>query len=174
MKKQTQEEAVISMLKCPIPKKKVNIVKLRMVRESTALNGTDRFHNAEEAAEMVRPLLEYSDREMILVMSLDAALTPIAMEIVAAGGVSTCGIDMRDLFKHAIISNAAKIICFHNHPSREPRPSVMDMIITKKIVEAGKLLGIELIDHIILGTYKKFVSFKEDNIKPFGKNEILV
>ena len=68
MKKQTQEQRIVSMMKRPIPKRKVSIIKLQMVREGEALYGTKRFRNAREAAEMVRQLLEYSDREMLLVM----------------------------------------------------------------------------------------------------------
>jgi len=112
MKNATQEEKVISMMKQPIPKKRVGIIKLKMIRDGTAVYGTERFHEAKEAVDMVRPLFEYSDREMMMVMSLDSAMTPIALEIVAVGGLSSCGIDPRDLIKHAILSNASKNFAF--------------------------------------------------------------
>jgi DNA repair protein RadC len=105
---------------------------------------------------------------MMMVMSLDSAMTPIALEIVAVGGLSSCGIDPRDLFKHAILSNASKIICFHNHPSGEPKPSREDSLITGRIKEAGVLLGIELLDHIVIGSEGRYVSFREERIEPFG------
>ncbi|WP_349945214.1 JAB domain-containing protein [Lacrimispora sp. BS-2] len=168
MKNATQEEKVIGMMKRPIPKKRVGIIKLKMIREGTAVYGTERFHEAKEAADMVRHLFEYSDREMMMVMSLDSAMTPIALEIVAVGGLSSCGIDPRDLFKHAILSNASKIICFHNHPSGEPMPSREDSLITGRIKEAGVLLGIELLDHIVIGSEGRYVSFREERIEPFG------
>lgn len=168
MRNQTQEQQVISMMRRPIPKKKVGIVKLRMIREGTALYATGRFHDAAEAAEMVCPVFEYSDREMMVVMSLDATLTPIAMEIVAVGGLCSCNINNRDIFKHAVLSNAAKIICFHNHPSGNLQASHEDSRTTTKIKEAGELLGIELIDHIILGLNGDYISFKEKGIYPFA------
>lgn len=115
MKNATQEEKVIDLIKQPFPKKKVGIIKLQMIREGTSVYGTSRFRKPKEAADMVRHLFEYADREMMMVMSLDSSMAPIALEIVAVGGLSSCGIDSRDLFKHAILSNAAKIICFHNH-----------------------------------------------------------
>lgn len=115
MKSMTQEEKVINMMKRPIPKKKVGIIKLKIIREGTVVYGTQRFHEAKEVVDIVRPLFEYSDREIIMVMSLDSAMTPIALEIVAVGGVSSCVVDTRNLFKHAILSNASKINCFHNH-----------------------------------------------------------
>lgn len=169
MRKQTQEEQVKSMMKRPIPKKKVSIIKLKMVREGAVLYGTDRFRGAGSAADMVRPLFEYSDREMMVVMSLDAALTPIALEIVAVGSVNVCGVNMRETFKHAILSNAAKIICFHNHPSGELTASREDSLITERIKRSGELLGIELIDHIILGMGGTYMSFQESGVSPFGK-----
>lgn len=164
MKNQNQEQQVISMMRRPIPKKKVGIIKLRMIREGTTLYATGRFHDAAEAAEMVRPVFEYSDRETLVVMSLDATLTPIAMEIVAVVGLCFCN----NIFKHAVLSNAAKIICFHNHPSGSLQASHEDSIATAKIMEAGKLLGIELIDHIILGLNGDYISFKEKGIYPFA------
>lgn len=171
MKKRTQEHQVVSMMRQPEPKKKVEIIKLKMLREGTVLYGTGRFSGAKEAADMVRPLFEYSDREIIAVMSVDAAMSPIALEIVAVGGVCSCSIDVRDLFKHAILANAVRIICFHNHPSGEPKPSRSDSIMTARIKAAGELLGIELLDHIIIGTDGKYVSFREEKIAPFQTDE---
>ena len=171
MKKQTQEQRIVSMMKRPIPKRKVSIIKLQMVREGEALYGTKRFRNAREAAEMVRPLFEYSDREMLLVMSLDAVLTPVALEIAAVGSLNVCGVDMREVFKHAVLSNAAKIICFHNHPSGNLEVSREDSLITKRICESGALLGVELLDHIIVGLDGSFISMKEMNMLPIGKWE---
>ncbi|PJJ30135.1 JAB domain-containing protein [Lacrimispora celerecrescens] len=168
MKSMTQEEKVISMMRWPAPKKKVGIIKLKMIREGTVVYGTQRFHEAKEAADIVRPLFEYSDREIMMVMSLDSAMTPIALEVVAVGGVSACVVDTSNLFKHAILSNASKIICFHNHPSGEPKPSREDSLITGRIKEAGALLGIELLDHIVIGSEGRYVSFREERIEPFG------
>lgn len=171
MKKQTQEHQVISMMRRPEHKKKVEIIKLNMLRKDTVLYGTGRLSGAKKLAEMVRPLLEYSDREMIAVMSVDAEMNPIALGIVAVGGVCSCSIDARGLFKNVILANAIRIICFHNHPSGEPKPSRSDSIITAKIKAAGELLGIELLDHIIIGTDGKYVSFREKKIAPFETGE---
>ncbi|WP_313345074.1 JAB domain-containing protein [Lacrimispora sp.] len=168
MKSMTQEEKVINMMKRPIPKKKVGIIKLKIIREGTVVYGTQRFHEAKEEADIVRPLFEYSDWEIIMVMSLGSAMTPVALEVVAVGGVSACAVDTRDLFMHAILSNASKIICFHNHPSGEPKPSREDSHITGRIKEVGVLLGIELLDHIVIGSEGRYVSFREEGIEPFG------
>lgn len=170
MREAGQKEQVISMMKRPIPKKKVGIIKLKMIREGRALYGTDRFHSAREAAEMIRSVFEYSDREILAVMSLDTTLTPIALEIAAVGGLCSCTVDNRDIFKHAILSNAAKIICFHNHPSGNVEASREDIHTTEQIKAAGDLLGIELIDHIIVAPNGIYLSFRESGISPFEHN----
>ena len=68
MRKRTQEERILDMIKRPVPRKRVGIVHLEMVRESRTLYGMKRFQNPREAAEMVRPLCEKADREMVLVL----------------------------------------------------------------------------------------------------------
>lgn len=169
MSKTSTEDQIISMMKRPIPRKKVGIVKLKMIREKEALYSSGRFHDARTAAELVRPVFALADREMLVVLSLDAVLVPIAMEIVAVGGVCSCNVDTRDIFKHAVLSNAVKIICFHNHPSGNLEASREDSLVTRQIKDAGKLLGIELIDHIIIGLDDAYISFKEKGIYPFEK-----
>lgn len=70
----------------------------------------------------------------------------------------------REVFKLAILGNSASIILFHNHPSGDTTPSKEDINITERIKEAGKIIGIELIDHIILGDENKYTSLKEKGI----------
>lgn len=150
----TQEEKIISMMKRPIPKKKVSIIRLQMIKESSTLYGMNHFHGPEGAVNMVWPMIQYADREIMLVMSVDNKMLPLAIEIVAVGGLNVLSIDMKDLFKHAILNNAAGIVCFHNHPSGDPEVSWEDKKTTKKIQEAGRLLGIPLMDHIVIGENK--------------------
>lgn len=142
---------------------RVGIIHLEMVREERSLYGMERFKSASEAVETIRPLFEKADREMMVVMSLDVKNTPIAVEVVAVGGIDSCVIDVRNIFKHAVISNASNIICFHNHPSGILEPSEDDKAITRRIKEAGILLGIPLLDHIIVGndTYYSLEEHRE-------------
>ena len=161
MRKRTQEERILDMIKRPVPRKRVGIVHLEMVRESRTLYGMKRFQNPREAAEMVRPLCEKADREMVLVLSLNGRLEPQAVEIAAVGGISSCNVDIRSLFKHALLNNAEFVICIHNHPSGDPGPSREDEEITGRIRSAGALLGIELVDHIILGEGDAYYSVRD-------------
>lgn len=148
------------MMKRPIPKKKVGIIHLQMVKDSRILYGMKRFTQPDEAVRMVRPLFEMADRELVTVLSLNTKIEPLAMEIASVGGLNACSVDIRDIFKHAILNNAAYIICFHNHPSGDPMPSPSDMQLTARIKQSGDLLGIPLIDHIIIGE-DDFYSFRE-------------
>ncbi len=73
------------------------------------------------------------------------------IELVSMGTMSSAGVHPREVFKFAIMKNSASIIACHNHPSGDPDPSKDDITITKRLVETGKVIGIQLIDHIILG-----------------------
>ena len=160
MRKISQEERLENMAKRPIPKKKVGIVHLQVVKESRVLYGMRRFTTPQEAVDMVRPLLSKADREMVLVLSLNTKLEPQAVEIVAVGGLNSCVVDVRNVFKHSILNNTAYVACIHNHPSGDPEPSREDVLLTQKISAAGKILGLPLLDHIIVGEYG-YYSFKE-------------
>lgn len=165
MRKMSQKERLDAMLDRPIPKKKVGIVHLEMVKESRRLYGTSRFRTPEEAAEMVMPMFERAHREMVLVMTMDSKLEIQAAEIAAVGGLNYCYIDMKEIFKLAILNNSAYIICVHNHPSGDVSPSLDDDKITKRMWNAGQILGIGLIDHIIVGE-SGYYSYKEEGRMP--------
>lgn len=158
-----KEKEIREMMKHPAPGKKVGIVHLHMVREERGLYGMRRFTSPREIAGMVRPLLMMSDREMMVVLSLSAKMEPLALEIAAVGGVDSCCVDIKSIFKHALLSNAVNIVCVHNHPSGDPYPSREDYQITRRIRKAGRLLGISLADHIIIGG-GAYYSFQEQGI----------
>lgn len=166
MKRMVQSNDLSSMMKWPIPKKKVGVVRLEMVKESTLFYEAKHITSAEIAVELVKPLLDKADREMMLVMSFSTKMDPLALEIAAVGGLNVCGVDIRDIFKHSILNNAAYVMCFHNHPSGSAAPSYQDEVMTKRMEEGGKLLGIPLIDHIIVGE-DEFYSFREQGMIPF-------
>lgn len=83
---------------------------------------------------------------------------------VSKGSISQSLVSVRDIFKSAILHNAHSIIFAHNHPSGYPEPSMEDIQITKKMVEAGQLLEIKVLDHIIIGHDGKFVSMKSEGL----------
>ena len=161
MKKKTKLEELSDMMLRPIPKRKVGVVRLQMVKESTLFYDARNLVDPETAVELVKPLFDMADREMMVVVSLTTKMEPLAVEIAAVGGINACGIDIRDIFKHSILNNAAYVMCFHNHPSGCSEPSYQDELLTKKMEEGGRLLGIQLVDHIIVGG-DTFYSFRRN------------
>lgn len=144
--------------------KRINIVSLKMVKEGSILYDVRKLSSPSEAAGLGRKFLDEADREQVIVCCLDNKNQPVSVNIVSMGTVNSSLVHPREVFKTAVLSNAASIILFHNHPSGDPEPSQEDINITERIKEAGKILGIELLDHIIIGSENRFISFKEKNM----------
>lgn len=144
--------------------KRINIVSLKMVKEGSILYDVRKLSSPSEAAGLGRKFLDEADREQVIVCCLDNKNQPVSVNIVSMGTVNSSLVHPREVFKTAVLSNAASIILFHNHPSGDPEPSQEDINITDRIKEAGKILGIELLDHIIIGSENRFISFKEKNM----------
>ncbi len=97
-------------------------------------------------------------KEMFLTLHLDGKNKIIAMDLVSIGSLNQSIVHPREVFKTALLSNAAAIICVHQHPSGDPSPSSEDINITRRLQEAGEIMGIKILDHIIIGeTYLSFV-----------------
>ena len=90
---------------------------------------------------------------------IDAKGEPVSMELVSIGTSDSALIGIKEVFKAAILQNASKIILFHVHPSGSIKPSKEDILVTKRVKEAGTLLGIRLADHIIIGEGNSYYSF---------------
>jgi DNA repair protein RadC len=99
---------------------------------------------------MLRDEMIASDREILLSVLLNGMNRLIGVETVAIGGLHSCMMIPRDLFKSAILANAASIIVCHNHPSGDLTPSIQDLKMTHKVVKAGNILGIKVLDHLII------------------------
>lgn len=103
--------------------------------------------------------LENADREYFVALYLDKKCSINAANIISVGGLSNTIVHPREVFKIAILTSSNSIIVCHNHPSGDPSPSKEDIEVTKRLVKAGKILGIELLDHVIIGN-KDFASFQ--------------
>lgn len=111
------------------------------------------------AAELLRNEIINYDREHFFVMSFDVRNKLISIDEVSAGTLTASLVHPRETFESAIRNHAAQIIVGHNHPSCDPEPSEDDIKITKRLYDAGKIMGIELIDHLIV-TKDNFKSLK--------------
>ena len=95
---------------------------------------------------------------------LDARNTITRIELIHLGTLNANLVHPRETFRPAIVSSAASLIVLHNHPSDDCEPSEDDLNVTKRLVEAGKILGIELLDHIIINLKNKYFSFKAEEL----------
>ena len=146
-----------------LPAKRVDIVSLKMVKEGSILYENRRITSPGAAAELVREFLEDCDREKFVVAYLNTRNEPTAIHTVSVGTVNSSLVHPREVMKGAILSNATSILLSHNHPSgSNVEPSNEDISITKRLVEAGKLIGIEVVDHIIIGGEGRYYSFKQE------------
>ena len=102
-------------------------------------------------SEIVKKELKHSDREKFIVIHLNIKNNILSYEIVSIGSLTTSVVHPREVFKGALLANAASVIFLHNHPSGDPEPSEDDKDITKRLKQAGKILGINVLDHIIIG-----------------------
>jgi len=114
-----------------------------------------------DAANLMIPVMSLLEQEELYVLLLDTKNRVLAQEQVAKGSLNVTHIQVGELFKKAIrLGQCAAIILVHNHPSGDPTPSPDDVAVTKQVVEAGKLLDIDVLDHVIIGG-QRFISLKE-------------
>ena len=99
-------------------------------------------------------------QEVFGILILDSKNKIVAVHEVSRGALNSSLVHPREVFKPAVLHNAAAIICFHNHPSGDPLPSKEDIETTKRLIKAGKIMGIEVLDHIIVGD-DVYASLKE-------------
>ena len=123
---------------------------------------TDRFTSAGQVYELFRNIV-WESREMVLALHLDGKNRIICFDRLSIGSLNQSIIHPRELYKSALLSSAAAIILIHNHPTGDPSPSNEDIAITLRMKNAGDLIGIKLLDHIIIGD-GDFVSFADRGI----------
>jgi len=133
------------------------LAELRQVWERHS--GAWRISSEQEAAAYAMPLLAGEIKEGLWVLLLDTRNQVLGMPRIYYGSVNGSLIRVGEIFRPAIMAEAAAMIVFHNHPSGDPSPSPEDVAVTRAIVEAGKLLDISVLDHIIIGA-GQFVSLK--------------
>ena len=146
---------------------RINVVSIKQVRESCKLYDVEKkITYPIDAANAINAVfdLENEDKEKFGILVLDTKNKINAAHIVSMGSLDSTLVHPREVFKLAILNNAASIICFHNHPSGDPEPSEEDINVTKRLQAAGKILGIELVDHIIIGANKRYISLKQETL----------
>ncbi|CCO07676.1 RadC family protein [Desulforamulus hydrothermalis] len=117
----------------------------------------------EDVCALVMEDLRNKDREYFQALLLNTKNQVLARETISIGTLSSSVVHPRELFKVAIRRSAASLILLHNHPSGDPTPSREDIALTKRLVEAGQILGIDVLDHIVIGD-NRFASMKSQGL----------
>jgi DNA repair protein RadC len=143
----------------------VPIYKVTLVREGRLYCYNKQIRSSADAGALLHAYLADVDREHFVVLMLDQKNKVIGINTVSVGSLTASVVHPRECFKPAILSNAAAIILAHNHPSGAPQPSQEDRVLTVRLVTAGKLLGISVLDHIIIGDgNSSYFSFADEGL----------
>jgi len=131
-------------------------------RAQRLLNGKSTT-GPDSVVSAVKPFFRNLDREKFGVLVLNTRNAPVAFHMVSVGNLDSSIVHPREVFKFAILASAASVILVHNHPSGQLDPSSEDINLTHRLVEAGELMGIPVLDHIII-TDDAFLSMKSRNL----------
>ena len=141
-----------------IPKVQVSMVKEIYV-SNTAYRCSEDVANSEIAEKELRN----SDREKFICVHFSINNKIISYEVVSMGSLTSSIVHPREVFKAAILANAASVLFMHNHPSGNTEPSIDDIEITKRLCKAGSILGINVLDHLIITT-NDYLSFRQKGL----------
>lgn len=131
-------------------------------RRIANLNYNERYviRSPEDGANYVMNDMRFLSQEHFVCLYLNTKNQVLHKQTIFIGSLNASIVHPREVFREALKRSAASIICLHNHPSGDPAPSREDIEVTKRLVECGKMIGIEILDHLIIGE-NKFVSLKE-------------
>lgn len=118
----------------------------------------------EAAVQVLSNEIRKFNRECFAMINLQSDLKVINFNICSIGSINATIASPAEVFKCALLANAARLIILHNHPSGDPKPSKDDIDVTKRIDEGCRLMGLDFVDHIIVGDKDRFYSFKEHEL----------
>ncbi len=142
----------------------INIYKIKMIKED-AVEYSDTIKSPCDVAALAREVLGMHEmaEENFIILCLNTKNKIAGVHTVSIGSLNASIVHPREVFKAALLNNASGIICLHNHPSGDPEPSRDDIDTTHRLVNAGNILGIKVLDHIIIGD-GRYISLKEQGM----------
>ena len=145
---------------------RINNYRVMLVKENSALYDTNQIKEPGDAALILGKRLEGESKENFLILTLNTKNRVLGCHTISMGSLTASVVHPREVFQAAILDNAASIILSHNHPSGDPNPSREDILVTERLVRAGKLLDIPVLDHIVIGEgeRREFVSMKNKGL----------
>lgn len=126
----------------------------------SAMNETVTIRSPQDVASLLMEDMRYLQKEHFVCLFLNTKNHVIGQETLSMGSLNASIVHPREVFRAAIKRSSASIVCAHNHPSGDPTPSPEDVQITKRLVQAGDIVGIDVLDHIVIGD-QRFASLKE-------------
>lgn len=143
----------------------ISIYKIQLVKENMPSKYNTRINSPECCANLARDFMkQYNDREVFILVCLSTKNTIAGINLVSMGSINSSIVHPREVYKPAILANSARIIVAHNHPSGDLEPSKEDIALTKRLYEAGEIIGVELLDHLIIGEGDDYLSMKAKNL----------
>lgn len=141
------------------------LASLEFGRRLSGINNFEKIslNSPDSVANYLYDYYRHIDREEFIVILLDTKNKIIRVETVSTGTLNKSIVHPRDVFRRAISYNANSVILAHNHPSGDPEPSREDLDITSRLIDVGKLIGINVLDHIVVGL-NRYVSIREKNL----------
>jgi DNA repair protein RadC len=156
----------------PDPSGYLPIYRVQLIRDTAIPTPRAQFRCSNDVADLLWQFLNDVDREHFVVILVDRKNRLIGLHTVSVGSLTASVVHPREVFKVAILSNAAAILCGHNHPSGDPQPSREDCSLTRRLVQAGQVLGIEVLDHVIIGDgAADYYSFADQGLLHTDKGE---
>lgn len=142
----------------------IPVYKLKLVKSSSRSVKVEVVKTPQEASQVFSAYLQGEDREHFVAVMLDSKNRVIGIHTISIGSLNESLVHPREVFKAAILANAAAIIVGHNHPSGDPTPSVQDVEVTRELSQAGKYLKIPVLDHVIIEHENRYVSLVEQGL----------
>ena len=151
--------------------KGLDLVRIRMAPDRT-LKTQEPVSTPIEAVDLITREFGDLDREVFMALNLTCHLQVINMNICSMGTLNYTIVHPREVFKTSILSNASAVLLIHNHPSGILEPSKEDIDLTERMVSAGKILGIDVLDHLIIGTKERaYTSLRELGVMEFPERD---
>lgn len=156
------------MAKCkavPQTVSSINVYKVKMVKEDTIKYGDTAMRSPDEVAQLARDVmgLHEAAEENFVIVCLNTKNKIAGIHTISIGSLNSSIVHPREVFKAALLNNASGIIMMHNHPSGDPEPSREDIETTQRLITAGTILGIKVVDHVVIGD-GCYISLKEQGI----------
>ncbi len=146
-----KEKELEEMVHTGTPRKRIAVVCARQERIGVMYADKRALREPEDVLRTFESLFENMAVEQVIAVSVTRNYEPVAMQVIAIGGVSSCPVDVAEILKLALLSNCPEILLVHNHPSGNAEPSSEDKNLTERLKKACAIVGLDLIDHVIVG-----------------------